>query len=418
MKRFLSLLAVSLLAACATPQPAPSAAEPAAAPVPVAALPAVTPPPAEPSVPGGKPAPQAPPAPAAPALAASLVSSERAGRQLLQQLLPAGIADRSGWASDIFNAFRGLHIPFSADYFCATLAVIEQESSWQADPVVPGLNRMVWHEIESRAGQYHVPLFAVKAALLKPSSDGRSYVARIDALRTEKQMNTLFEDMMADASRLGLPVKMSNPIRTGGPMQVSVDFAQGHASVWPYPYPVAGSLRHEVFTRRGGVYFGAANLLHYRAPYAEMRYRFADYNAGRYSSRNAAFQAALARLSRQKLALDGDLLRYRQGRATTEKSSSEAALQALAGRLRLRRDEIRRDLLREKSEDFAQTLLYQRVFALAEQGAGQRLPRAVLPSIQLHSPKISRKLSTAWFAERVNGRYQQCLARQLAGEAK
>jgi hypothetical protein len=51
------------------------------------------------------------------------------------------------------------------------------------------------------------------------------------------------------------------------------------------------------------------------------------------------------------------------------------------------------------------------VFALARQASGAELPRAVLPKIDLKSPKIRRKLTTEWFARRVDMRYRNCLAR-------
>jgi hypothetical protein len=42
---------------------------------------------------------------------------------------------------------------------------------------------------------------------------------------------------------------------------------------------------------------------------------------------------------------------------------------------------------------------------------GKPLPRAMLPGITLKSPKITRKLTTAWFATRVDQRWQRCMAR-------
>jgi Protein of unknown function (DUF1615) len=62
-----------------------------------------------------------------------------------------------------------------------------------------------------------------------------------------------------------------------------------------------------------------------------------------------------------------------------------------------------------KTADFERTQLYQRVFALADQAARRALPRALVPRIQLHGPKISRSLTTDWYAHRVDQRFKRCL---------
>ncbi len=73
--------------------------------------------------------------------------------------------------------------------------------------------------------------------------------------------------------------------------------------------------------------------------------------------------------------------------------------------------EIRRELMQESRPDLEQTPLYARVFELAEQAGKRPLARAMLPRIRLQSPKITRPLTTEWFARRVDERYQRCLAR-------
>lgn len=334
-----------------------------------------------------------------------------AGLEFVFQRIPAGIADRRGWAQDVHRAFLALNLPVIDTHVCAALAIIEQESSWQADPTVAGLPRIVRSEIEKRRTRYGIPKVVLDTALLKTSPDGRSYRARIDSLRTERQTSALFEDMIAELPFGKTLLADQNPIRTGGPMQVSIRFAEEFVSRGGYPYPRTDTVRHEVFSRRGGLFFGIANLLAYPADYPEPIYRFADFNAGHYSSRNAAFQAAVTRGGGAKLALDGDLLRYVDGAPSREPSATQKALHALAGRLGLSARNIDQDLALEKAPGFSSTRLYQRTFALAERQAGQALPREMIPRIDLASPKIQRKLTTEWFARRVEIRYRACLAR-------
>jgi hypothetical protein len=83
----------------------------------------------------------------------------------------------------------------------------------------------------------------------------------------------------------------------------------------------------------------------------------------------------------------------------------------LARRLEMSNTEIRHDLELGKLPEFERSRLYSRVFALAQKQGGKPMPRAVVPTIVLQSPKFTRKLTTDWFARRVADRYRACLAR-------
>jgi hypothetical protein len=337
--------------------------------------------------------------PAGPAL------SPQQARDLIDASLPPGVSDRSGWIHDIYSGFTLQGLEPSRQNVCAVVAVIEQESSFHVNPEVPGLGPKAWKEIDVRAARAGVPRMLVHGALELRSPTGRTYSERIDAARTEKDLSDIYEDFIGSVP-LGRKLFADyNPIRTRGPMQVNVAFAEGYAAVRPYPYPIKTTLADELFTRRASVYFGIAHLFAYQPPYNDYVYRFADFNAGQYASRNAAFQNAVSRASGIALATDGALLSHE-----SDISSTELALRSLAGRLDLSDDAIHSALEQGKSKDFERTQLYQRVFALADRAARRPLPRAVIPSIKLHGPKISRKLTTSWYAHRVDGRFERCLA--------
>lgn len=312
---------------------------------------------------------------------------------------------------DIAAAFASLGIEADDTRLCASLAIIEQESNFIADPAVPHLGRIARAEIDRRATQHDVPQIVVRAALSLSSSNGKTYADRIAGARTERELSLVYEDMIA---RVPLGQRLfadSNPVHTGGPMQVSVTFAEEYAREHLYPYPAGASIRHEVFSRRGGVYFGIAHLLGYPASYDRMLYRFADYNAGFYASRNAAFQNAVTLATGIPLALDGDLISY-DGDKT---GATERAVFALAQTLGLDDAEIRSALAQGESIEFERTRVYERVFAYAQRADHRTLPRAIVPQIALKSPKITRKLTTEWFATHVGTRYEQCMASAAAG---
>ncbi|WP_312329407.1 DUF1615 domain-containing protein [Atlantibacter hermannii] len=321
--------------------------------------------------------------------------------QTVKQKMPASVKDRDGWAKEIATAFDSQKIAPTEENVCSVLAVAEQEANYQADPVVPGLSKIAWKEIERRADRVHVPMFVVRTALMIKSPNGKSYSDRLDSVTTEKQLSAIFDDFIGMVPMGQTLFGNLNPVHTGGPMQVSIAFAEAHTR--GYPWKREGTVRQEVFSRRGGLWFGIHHLLNYPVNYTRPLYRYADFNAGWYASRNAAFQYAVSKASGVKLALDGDLIRY----DSDEPGSTELAVRKL--KTGLSDSEIHRALKKGDALDFEETELYKTVYALAEKKTGKPLAREMLPGIQLESPKITRNLTTAWFAKRVDDRRARCM---------
>jgi hypothetical protein len=111
---------------------------------------------------------------------------------------------------------------------------------------------------------------------------------------------------------------------------------------------------------------------------------------------------------------DGDLLVYdKNGRPSSEDGQTMSAL--LAWRLQrapdLNEGRLRRDVRKEKEKSFEETETWERVRVDFET-VKQRKPKyASIPDVALVSPKLTKARTTRWFAERVQTRYESCLAR-------
>jgi hypothetical protein len=195
-------------------------------------------------------------------------------------------------------------------------------------------------------------------------------------------------------------------------MQVSVRFVSEQAQFHDVTHGMGERQEREfLYTRFGGVYFGTLRLLGYPVAYRDPIYRFADYNVGMYANRNVAVQQQVARLTGRRLALDGDLLRYsKYGAAVQGTGESEQAIVDVVLRYapNLNGRAVRSDLLLEKTIVFENTATYLAI-KQAYQAKYGKVPYARLPEVEIKSPKITSKFTTAQFARKVNTRYVLCL---------
>ncbi|WP_420409059.1 DUF1615 family protein [Hoeflea sp.] len=343
------------------------------------------------------------------------------------------LRDASGWAADILWAIRFSGQPVNAENVCAVIAVVDQETNFKINPHVQGMSRRALSALEDRLAASDIKSLALRGILALDPSIRVRLTERLRTATTERDLDLAYRRLVEDILQIETIIRLDseyglgaaefleaqNEVKTIGSMQVSVaaalDFERrflGRALYFEDIYRV----RDDLYTRRGGLLNGTRLLLGYRSGYTRKVHRFADYNAGRYASRNAAFQWALSRIGGKELSLDGDLLIYRDRKPSSTRSATERALLKIAQAhdLRLISHDIRRDLLREKEFGFTDTATFKAVSALYRSLFGRPAPFARLPEIKLESVKIDRQLTTAWFARRVDGRYKACMNR-LAG---
>lgn len=135
---------------------------------------------------------------------------------VVRQKMPASVKDRDAWAQDLAKTFESQKLAPTVENICSVLAVAQQESNYQADPVVPNLSKIAWKEIDRRAERMHIPVFLVHTALKINSPNGKSYSERLDSVKTEKQLSAIFDDFINMVPMGQTLFGSLNPVHTGG----------------------------------------------------------------------------------------------------------------------------------------------------------------------------------------------------------
>ena len=352
----------------------------------------------------------------------------------IKKVIPARVNDRQSWAQDIFDIMQELSIPKTKQNVCSVVAVVDQESNFVADPTVPGLGEKAVQEINSRLKEkFEAKLGETiggtvaeyfEDVLKNQPSPENNYMSQMRKVKTERELDLLYREIfdymskhyhvsaLTGAAKLvgqDIGEKM-NPITTLGSMQVHINYAKEHKRQ-------SGSiaeLRNDLYTQYGGLYYGIHRLMKYPADYDKAIYRFADYNSGMYSSRNAAFQRMLNAMTKTEISLDGDLLLYtKNGDIKATQSQTEKELIAIFAQnnILVTPRQIRSDLKKEKEKSFEDTQTYLAVQKLYQNKTKKEPIYATMPQVVISGPKLSRDYNTNWFASRVNGRYETCMQR-------
>lgn len=68
----------------------------------------------------------------------------------IRKAIPSRVSQRESWAQDIYDITDQLGIPQTKENICSIVAVVDQESNFNADPVVPGLGGKAVKEVQER----------------------------------------------------------------------------------------------------------------------------------------------------------------------------------------------------------------------------------------------------------------------------
>src|SRR5262245_9795454 len=116
---------------------------------------------------------------------------------------PDGVGDPGGWAKDLLAGFTDSALVPDATRVCAVVAVLQQESGFQADPPVPNLGTLVRKRLDEEAERFGPLGPSAMDRLLKRRAPGERWTVdeRSRRLRTERELDRLFRVVLGAEPR-------------------------------------------------------------------------------------------------------------------------------------------------------------------------------------------------------------------------
>jgi hypothetical protein len=359
---------------------------------------------------------------------------------------PGSWGDR--WLRAINGAFAELEIPCSdTGFLVLVLTTIQLESGVTADPALenPDLEALfVFHleqlrrdnPIAGRLLNYSGLDDAMRAKLRADTRRGHVRTEAELVHYVESDLQAWLQDYLqghylvpAPVARYAAEQGLPNPVHTIGPMQVNLRKAYENARARGEPVESEAQMRGWLLARRTALARGVKEGVYqlwciyrfyrrYLPADEAVRFTTADYNAGEFSSRNAAFQRQVGVLIERRLVLDGDLLAYQAGQPAERVSNTEAA--AITVLSEYAAPNIRRDLLLEKSEAFSHTRTARMVCARYRRKTGEDCAVATLPvgaANEVARVKLGRDYTPANYSRAYVKRWEENLARFGFGQS-
>ncbi len=358
------------------------------------------------------------------------------------------LPEREIWAKAILDHLEKNKISFNRMHITIILVTIDRESGFNDVPIIANPEKKIEAKIAQFKKNHAVAYMAAGGSI----ADGKKIAMDFVKLRreenlqngiyttnekgikmgvfTQKDMDlavdyamSLYDEYATDLLKKFYAKKDLEQFRpkNGGCMQVSIEKAQELAGKYEGKVVSSKAMRDILNTREGGLKYGFLAMKELFEAHEnegglsldKMKFVLIDYKMGSFATRNAGIQANLKRLGAEDISSTGVLLEYdKTGKVKEENSPTEEAIGKFfrENGVKISPEQIRKDLLKEKSADFKDTPTYKTLVELFAKNKLEIVSTMPEGKVKTNNVKVENdKTSTVAYANSSYARYHRLM---------